>query len=208
MYENVMFLFVVHPFDVGDMLMIGEGSAGIFYKVDQIDLNFTTLLAMNGAKTFYPNQKLMSAPFANVSGSGNRSDSIQVAIDMDTPAGVLEAVRAACEATAAASPGEFCENSLSLILVDALTPLKVELSLGFRYTHNGSDRGRTARARSSMYMALCEALTAAGITYTTPPMREVLNPALPSSTVADDAQSSDPDGREALMRHADSATIK
>lgn len=180
-----MFLFVVHPFDVGDVLVVGEGSAGIFYRVDQIDLNFTTLLAMNGAKTFYPNQKLMSAPFANVSASGNRGDSIKVVIDMDTPAGALEAVRAACEATAAASPGEFCENSLNLTLVDADTPLKMTLSLYFKYTHNGSDVGRTSQARSAMCMALCEALTAAGIMYTNPPMRDLSKPAINSAIIDD-----------------------
>lgn len=134
MYENVVFLFVVHPFDIGDVLQLEAE----MYRVDQIDLQYTILIAGSGARTWWPNQKIMGAPFANVSASSERGDGIKVLVDMDTPASVLEEVRAACEAAAAAMPGEL-KDGLSVHLRDAAAPLKVTLVIGFGYTHNGED---------------------------------------------------------------------
>jgi len=170
MYENVVFLFIVHPYDVGDYLMIGEGSTSA-YRVDQIDLHYTIFVSGSGLRTWFPNQKLISTPFANVSVSGERGDSIRVLIDMETPAGALDQVREACEAVALAQPTEFAEG-VSLHLRDATAPMKVTLALYFTYTHNGSDAGRCSRARTAMHAALSQALVEAGVRYTTAPSKD------------------------------------
>lgn len=132
MYENVVFLFAVHPFDVGDVLQLEAE----MYRVDEIDLHYTILIAGSGARTWFPNQKLMASVFSNVSASGERGDAIRVVVDMDTPAGAVEGVRAACEAAAAAAPTELAEG-VSVHLREAATPLKVTMVVGFRYTHSG-----------------------------------------------------------------------
>lgn len=170
MYENVVFLFVVHPFDVGDVLLIGEGSNAPRYKVDQIDLHYTIFLAPNGSRTWYPNNKLMVTPFSNISASGERGDSIKFVVDMDTPASVLDALRAACEATVAENPKEFAEGG-EVNISDAGTPLKLTLSIWFRYSTNGSDIGRIARAKTLMQLSLADALIREGVIFSNPPMR-------------------------------------
>lgn len=170
-YENVVFLFVVHPFDVGDYLVVGEGDNAPRYKVDQIDLHYTIFLAGNGSRTWYPNNKLMITPFSNITASGERGDSIKFVIDMDTPAGVLDAVRAACEATVAANPTEFAEGVV-VNISDAGTPMKLTLVIGFKYSTNGAEGGRCARARTLMQLALAEALIREGVMFTNPPTRD------------------------------------
>ncbi len=171
MYENVVFLFVVHPFDVGDVLVVGEGESALRYKVDQIDLHYTIFLAGNGSRTWYPNNKLMTTPFSNITASGERGDSIKIVVDMETPAGVLDAVRAACEAAVAANPTEFGE-SVGVHISDAGTPMKMTLVVGFKYSTNGADSGRCARARTLMQLTLAEALLREGVMFTNPPTRE------------------------------------
>ena len=172
MYENVVFLFVVHPFDVGDVLQVGEGDGTQTYKVDEIDLHYTIFLAGNGARTWYPNQKLIQTPFANLTASGERGDAIKLLIDIDTPAGALDALRAACEAAVAANPTEF-GDSVSVHLRDASSPLKVTLVVGFNYSHSGADAGRCNKARTIMHMALCQELATQGVRYTNPPTKEL-----------------------------------
>jgi small-conductance mechanosensitive channel len=171
MYENVVFLFVVHPFDVGDVLIVGEGETALRYKVDQIDLHYTIFLAGNGSRTWYPNNKLMTTPFSNVTASGERGDSIKIVVDMETPAMVLDALRAACEATVAANPTEFAEG-VGVNISDAGTPMKITLVVGFKYSTNGADSGRCARARTLMQLTLSEALTREGVLFTNPPTKE------------------------------------
>lgn len=175
MYENVVFLFVVHPFDVGDVLQIGEGES-LSYKVDQIDLHYTVMIAGNGARTWYPNQKLMGATFANISSSGERFDSIKMQVDIETPARALESVRMACEALALSEPKEF-GDSVSLHLRDASTPMKITVVIVYRYNHNGADASRCAKARTLMHAALCKALTQYGIQYTNPPTKDLVSTA-------------------------------
>lgn len=171
MYENVVFLFVVHPFDVGDVLQVGEGDTGVTYKVDQIDLHYTIFLAGNGSRTWFPNQKLMGTPFSNVSASGERGDAIKILVDMDTPVGVLDAVRAACEEVVAANRTEFADG-VGVHLRDASNPLKVTIVVGFKYSTNGADGGRTSTARTLMHVAVCDSLTRIGVRYTNPPAKE------------------------------------
>lgn len=166
-----MFLFVVHPFDVGDILLAGEGDAPT-YRVEQIDLQFTILVSGNGMRTWYPNQKLMGMAFANITASGERWDSIKVQIDMDTPAGAIDAVREACEAVVAEHPTEF-GDSVNVQLRDAATPMKLTLVIGFKYSHNGADGGRCSDARTLMHVALARALIAAGVNYTNAPTKEL-----------------------------------
>ena len=171
MYENVVFLFVVHPFDVGDVLQVGEGDSAITYKVDEIDLHYTIFLAGNGARTWFPNQKIMGTPFSNISASGERGDAIKILVDMDTPVGVLDAVRAECEDIVAANRTEFADG-VGVHLRDASNPLKITIVVGFKYSTNGADAGRTSKARTIMHVAVCEALSRAGVRYTNPPSKE------------------------------------
>jgi hypothetical protein len=171
MYENVVFLFVVHPFDVGDYLVIGEGDNAPRYKVDEIDLHYTIFLAGNGARTWYPNNRLMTMPFSNISASGERGDCIKFVVDMDIPVGVLDALRVACEATIAANPKEFAEGS-GVNISDVGTPMKLTLLVWFRYSTNGADSGRCARARTLMQLSLAEVLNREGVVFSNPPIRD------------------------------------
>lgn len=47
-------------------------------QVDEINIQFTTLINGSNARVFYPNQQLMSQPFANQSISGNKGESFKV----------------------------------------------------------------------------------------------------------------------------------
>ncbi len=126
----------------------------------------------SGARTWFPNQRLAAAPFSNVSASAERGDSIKVLVDMDTPAGVIEAVREAAAAAAAAMPTEFA-GEVSVSLGDPQPPLKATLGVAFKYAHCGADAGRAGRAKTAVFEAVCAALAVAGVQYTYPPARRI-----------------------------------
>lgn len=48
-----MFLFLAHPYDVGDSLFVDNDQC----RVEEIHLGFTVLFTSNNARLFYPNEK-------------------------------------------------------------------------------------------------------------------------------------------------------
>ena len=104
-YESVVFLFLVHPFDVGDTITVGPGVAsggGEKCVVAEIALLTTTLRRLgDGATAAWPNATLAAAPLVNVSRSGPRSESMKVLVDAGAAVNRVDAdrrtaLRAAC----------------------------------------------------------------------------------------------------------------
>lgn len=74
MYENVIFLFVVHPYDVGDALMVDN----VWHSVVEISLQTTALVRWDGIKMWIPNSKIRAGEVANISSSQNRWEGFKV----------------------------------------------------------------------------------------------------------------------------------
>ncbi|EFN57637.1 hypothetical protein CHLNCDRAFT_57189 [Chlorella variabilis] len=162
-YENVVFLFMVHPYDVGDSIFIDNDQT----KVEEIHLSFTVLTSSNNQRVWYPNEKIRVIPFINISTSGNRGEAFKVLVDLDTAPGVIEELRSAAEACIRANPKDF-SGTLSVNLNTATAPLKMTISVYWEYAHSGADGGRLGRNRTKMYTALSEAMTRSGCRYTWP----------------------------------------
>ena len=167
-YESVVFLFVVHPFDVGDVVVpLGGASgstAGEASRVEGIRLLTTTLVRLSdGARGCWPNAKLAAEPVLNLSRSGPKAESFRVVVDASaaTPA-FLARVKAAAEAAAARSPSDFT-GDLAVNLAPAsadgsggaplLGGAKVAVSVWWKFSVNGAS-ARLGAARTAMVSAV------------------------------------------------------
>ncbi|KAG2500887.1 hypothetical protein HYH03_001647 [Edaphochlamys debaryana] len=168
-YEAVLFLFVVHPFDVGDWLLLASGD---MVKVEEIALLFCTFLKGDGRRLYYPNTKLMGEPIVNVSRSESFYDSIVLLVDMGLPGSALEAVEARFKRWLAENPKQFT-GSGGVMARALANPSKLQLTAVWEYCHTGEDGGRTARWRSKALFVLSSAIEACGAAYTLPAIRGV-----------------------------------
>nr|VDD18837.1 unnamed protein product [Brassica rapa] len=80
-FESFVFVFVMHPYDVGDRCVID----GVMLLVEQIDLLTTVFLKIDNEKVFYPNATLISKPISNFYRSPDMGDSILFSIAFSTP---------------------------------------------------------------------------------------------------------------------------
>ncbi|XP_039051226.1 mechanosensitive ion channel protein 10-like [Hibiscus syriacus] len=80
-FQVVVFVFVMHPFDVGDRCVVD----GVKFVVE-INILTTTFLKGNNEKVYYPNSVLYSKPISNYYRSPDMGDSIEFCIDLRTPA--------------------------------------------------------------------------------------------------------------------------
>ncbi|PON46340.1 Mechanosensitive ion channel, partial [Parasponia andersonii] len=80
LFEALVFIFVMHPFDVGDRCVID----GVPLLVEEMNILTTVFLKLNNEKVYYPNAVLSTKPISNYYRSSDMSDTVEFAIDFMT----------------------------------------------------------------------------------------------------------------------------
>ncbi|KAI9505875.1 Mechanosensitive ion channel-domain-containing protein, partial [Coemansia spiralis] len=162
-FECVVFLFQVHAYDVGDIVVI----AGDNLTVDKIRLLSTVFFKTDGTYTVYPNNQLATLKIQNLRRSNPQSESIVVAFDFDTPTEKLYALRdhmneyADDHARDMSSPVGFGIDLLE-------NTNRIQLSIGINYKSNWQDGGKRAAIKLEFSFALRNAITDLGLRYALP----------------------------------------
>ncbi|XP_039004922.1 mechanosensitive ion channel protein 10-like isoform X2 [Hibiscus syriacus] len=81
-FEAIIFVFVMHPFDVGDRCVVD----GVQLLVEEMNILTTVFLKLDNEKVYYPNSVLASKPISNYYRSPDMGDTIEFSIDFMTPA--------------------------------------------------------------------------------------------------------------------------
>ncbi|KAL5559510.1 hypothetical protein UlMin_035721 [Ulmus minor] len=80
-FEAIVFVFVIHPFDVGDLCVVD----GTPMLVEEMNILTTIFLKLNNEKVYYPNSVLSTKPISNYYRSQNMGDMVEFSIDFMTP---------------------------------------------------------------------------------------------------------------------------
>ncbi|KAM5562631.1 mechanosensitive ion channel protein 6-like [Rosa sericea] len=81
-FEAVIFLFVMHPFDVGDRCEI----EGVQMVVEEMNILTTVFLRYDNVKIVYPNSTLATKPINNFYRSPDSGDAVEFCVHIATPA--------------------------------------------------------------------------------------------------------------------------
>lgn len=73
MFESMLFLFVIHPYDVGDLLLVDLEQV----RVKKISLLYTELVRWNGERVFAPNTTLSATKVTNLTRSKTKAESMR-----------------------------------------------------------------------------------------------------------------------------------
>ena len=178
-YESVVFLFVVHPFDVGDAVTVGVGGSGgeggshSTYRVEEVALLTTTLVRLgDGARVTWPNIKLAEGPLANLTRSGGKGDSVRFLVDAPHARTVVAAAKRGAAAAVAASPGDYATGDVSVNVApapDAAPGLKLAVTLWWRVAGRG-DTTRALPVRTAVLLSVVAEFDKAGVAFTSAPM--------------------------------------
>ncbi|XP_057796959.1 mechanosensitive ion channel protein 8-like [Salvia miltiorrhiza] len=80
-FEAIIFLFVMHPFDVGDRIEVD----GVQMVVEEMNILTTVFLKFDNHKIYYPNSVLAAKPIHNYYRSPDMGDAIDFSIHIATP---------------------------------------------------------------------------------------------------------------------------
>ncbi|XP_023642082.1 mechanosensitive ion channel protein 5 [Capsella rubella] len=88
-FEAIIFLFVMHPFDVGDRCEID----GVQLVVEEMNILTTVFLRYDNQKIIYPNSVLGTKPIANYYRSPDMGDAVEFCIHIATPPEKIAAIK-------------------------------------------------------------------------------------------------------------------
>ncbi|KAG2706093.1 hypothetical protein I3760_05G088100 [Carya illinoinensis] len=88
-FEAIIFLFVIHPFDVGDRCEI----EGVQMVVEEMNILTTVFLRYDNTKIVYPNSVLSTKPINNFYRSPDMGDAVEFCLHISTPADKIAIMR-------------------------------------------------------------------------------------------------------------------
>ncbi|KAI9239519.1 MAG: Mechanosensitive ion channel-domain-containing protein [Podila humilis] len=143
LFENIVFLFITHPYDSGDLVSI-EGND---MYVREVGLNSTTFVTWDGKRMYYPNNLLSTKPIHNVRRSPNMTDKIVLNVDCYTPQSKILELRARMRDYLIKESKEFLPDlEIQIQEMDA----KLKISMCIEHKGNWQDSGRRWARRTAV----------------------------------------------------------
>ncbi|KAL1326052.1 hypothetical protein HN51_036085 [Arachis hypogaea] len=159
-FEAIIFVFVRHPFDVGDRCVID----GVQMTVEEMNILTTIFLRYDNEKISYPNSVLANKPISNFYRSPEMSESIEFSVDMSTPIESIAALKSRIKSYLESKPQHWGPNH-SVVVKDIENVDKMKMGLNVNHTINFQNYGDKSSRRSELLLELKKILEDLKIKY-------------------------------------------
>ncbi|KAB1209423.1 Mechanosensitive ion channel protein 10 [Morella rubra] len=159
-FEAIIFVFVMHPFDVGDRCVVD----GVQMVVEEMNILSTVFLKYDNEKIFYPNSVLATKPISNFYRSPEMGDSVEFAIDISTSIETIGALKARIKAYLESKPQHWRAGH-SMVVKEIEDVNKMKMDLYVTHTINFQNSGDRNSRRSDLVLELKKFLEELDIKY-------------------------------------------
>ncbi|XVF88867.1 hypothetical protein PTKIN_Ptkin19aG0085100 [Pterospermum kingtungense] len=159
-FEAIIFVFVMHPFDVGDRCVID----GVQMMVEEMNILTTVFLRYDNEKIFYPNSVLATKPISNFYRSPEMSDSVEFTVDVSTSVEQIGALKAKIKEYIESRPQHWRPGH-SVQVKDIENVNKMKMGLYVTHTINFQNYGDKSSRRSELVLELKRIFEALDIKY-------------------------------------------
>ncbi|KAI3418628.1 Mechanosensitive ion channel protein [Psidium guajava] len=159
-FESIIFVFVMHPFDVGDRCVID----GIQMIVEEMNILTTVFLRYDMEKIYYPNSVLLTKPISNFRRSPEMADAIDFAIDVSTSIDTINALKKAIQSYIESKPKHWGPKH-SVIVKEIENVNKMKMCLCVQHTMNHQNYGERSSRKSELILELKKMFENLGIKY-------------------------------------------
>ncbi|PIN02392.1 putative mechanosensitive ion channel [Handroanthus impetiginosus] len=135
-FESIVFVFVMHPFDIGDRCVID----GVQLIVEEMNILTTVFLRYDNEKIYYPNSVLITKPISNFYRSPEMCDAVNFTIDALTPMDTIIALKKAIQTYIESKP-KYWNPKHSVIVKEIENVDKLKMVLGVQHTINHQNYG-------------------------------------------------------------------
>ncbi|OAE30974.1 hypothetical protein AXG93_2018s1410 [Marchantia polymorpha subsp. ruderalis] len=162
-FESLIFLFVMHPFDVGDRICV-DGMAMI---VEEMNILNTILLSGSNEKIYYPNSVLATKAISNYYRSPDQWDSIEFQIHATTPVEQLGLLKERMTKYIESLP-QFWYPVFRIVCKDIEDSTRMKMALWVQHHLNYQESGERWQRRSNMILHMKTQLQDLGIGFHLP----------------------------------------
>ncbi|KAK9050193.1 hypothetical protein SSX86_002548 [Deinandra increscens subsp. villosa] len=148
-FEAIVFVFIMHPFDVGDRCVI----EGVQMIVEEMNILTTVFLRYDNEKIYYPNSVLSTKPISNFYRSPDMGDGVEFSIDFATPFEKIGLLKDKIKKYLEKNPQLWHPNH-SVVVKEIENVNKIKMALFFNHTMNFQDYGEKNRRRSELVLEL------------------------------------------------------
>ncbi|KAI8143932.1 Mechanosensitive ion channel-domain-containing protein [Fennellomyces sp. T-0311] len=165
-FESVMFLFVTHPYDAGDYLLIDNQ----FLLVHELGLMGTVFIRGDGQQVYAPTTVLMTKLIVNVRRSGDMGESIVLNIDFRTPTDQLMLLKKRLTEWVDSESRDYAPG-FDVRVTDIIDVNQIILTMWLPHKGNWQDLGKRFQRRTKFMIAVKDILTELNIRYELPAQR-------------------------------------
>ncbi|CAA7039823.1 unnamed protein product [Microthlaspi erraticum] len=161
LFESIVFVFVMHPYDVGDRCVVD----GVPMLVEEMNLLTTVFLKLDNEKVYYPNAVLATKPISNYFRSPDMGETVEFSISFSTPVSKIAHLKERIAEYLELNPQHWSPiHSVVLKEIENMNKLKMALYTNHTLTFQ-EYRERNLR-RTEQYMAVKKMLEELHIEYT------------------------------------------
>lgn len=164
LYENIIFVFVVHPFDVNDWIEVDEQ----MYLVQGIGMHTTTLSRVDGRKSFIRTADLNTGVLINLTRSGNTWEVFDLYVDMDTPTWVFMRLSERLNELFELDSDSY--KQFRVVYRGMERPLKMYVAIIVEFALNPAELGTLHWGRTRIMAAIREVMVESKVQYSMPPL--------------------------------------
>ncbi|KAK4598981.1 hypothetical protein RGQ29_009179 [Quercus rubra] len=148
-FEAIIFVFVMHPFDVGDRCVID----GVQMMVEEMNILTTVFLKLNNEKVYYPNSVLATKPISNYYRSPDMGDYVEFSIDFVTPIERIGMLKDKIKTYLEKNPQHWHPNH-NVLVKEIENVNKIKMGLYVFHTMNFQDFGEKNRRRTELVIEI------------------------------------------------------
>ncbi|XP_020270398.1 mechanosensitive ion channel protein 10-like isoform X2 [Asparagus officinalis] len=148
-FEAIIFVFVMHPFDVGDRCVVDE----VQMIVEEMNILTTVFLKFDNEKIYYPNSVLATKPISNFYRSPDMSDAVEFSVDISTSVESIGALKSMIKMYIDSKPNHWHPNHC--VVVEGIVDVnKMNMTLCVNHTMNFQNVPEKNSRRSDLVLEL------------------------------------------------------
>ncbi|XP_042480645.1 mechanosensitive ion channel protein 6-like [Macadamia integrifolia] len=159
-FEAIIFLFAIHPFDVGDRCEVG----GVQLIVEEMNILSTVFLRDDNLKITYPNSVLAILPISNYYRSPDMGDAIDFCINVSTPLEKIAIMKQRIIRYTEMKENYWCPGAM-VVLRDVEDMNKLKISVWLSHRMNFQDMGERFVRRERLIEEIMKVLKELDIEY-------------------------------------------
>ncbi|KAI5074285.1 hypothetical protein GOP47_0010841 [Adiantum capillus-veneris] len=177
-FEAIIFLFIMHPFDVGDRCIVD----GVQLIVEEMKILSTVFLKADNEKVFYPNSVLATKPISNLYRSPDMKDFLEFSVHISTPAEKITALKERI-AVYVEKNSEHWQPKFTVTVKELEDLNRMRLTVSMQHTINFQNFGERLSRRSELLLELKRIFADLSVEYRLLP--QTVHFTYPSTNIAD-----------------------